>query len=180
MCLCSEQTHTSLSVWSFSFLSCVQSSDPATTPIFALAYFGSIMRTDGLCVFFLTSLQLFTLPPHNFKCFIVCFCFFSREWDELSRFVKGASLEFIVWWKWWEMKGQEVWGMSWQMTEMYTCQLFMGTHICLGFPLIPICNVAINAHLEPRNQKLALSTVWKKKNKSTGSTPSMSSYPLRE
>lgn len=95
----------------------------------------------------------------------VIFFFFSREWDELSRFVKGASLEFIVWWKWWQMKGQAVWGMSWQITETYTCQLFMGTHICLGFPLIPICNVAINAHLQPRNQKLALSTVGKGKKK---------------
>lgn len=118
------------------------------------------MKTDGLCFFCVcfTSLQLFTLPPHNFVVF-----FFPHEWDELSRFVKAASLEFIVWWKYWQMKGREVWGMSWQMTETYMCQLFMGTHICLGFPLIPICNVAINAHLQPRNQKLALSTVGKKK-----------------
>lgn len=36
------------------------------------------MKTDGLCffLFLFTSLQLFTLPPHNFKCFIVLFCFF--------------------------------------------------------------------------------------------------------
>lgn len=41
---------------------------------------------------------------------------------------------------------------------------------------MPICIVAINAHLQPRNLKLALTTVGK----STGSAPSMSSCPLRE
>lgn len=41
---------------------------------------------------------------------------------------------------------------------------------------MPICSVAINAHLQPRNLKLAFTTVGK----STGGPPSMSSSPLRE
>lgn len=41
---------------------------------------------------------------------------------------------------------------------------------------MPICSVAINAHLQRRNLKLASTSVGK----STGSAPSMSSSPLRE
>lgn len=39
-----------------------------------------------------------------------------------------------------------------------------------------VCSVAINAHLQPGNLKLALTTV----EKSTGGAPSMSSSPRRE
>lgn len=41
---------------------------------------------------------------------------------------------------------------------------------------MPICSAAINAHLQPRNLRLASTTV----EKGTGDTPSMSSSPLRE
>lgn len=134
--------------------------------------------------FFLTSLQLITLPHHNFKCFIVfccCFFFFSPRVRRAITFCqrRQPGVYCLV-----EMVTNEGAGGL-----RHVLANDRNAHVPVVYGHAYLFRVSLNTHLQcchkcpsaAQESKTGFEDCTKKeKKKSTGSAPSMSSYPLRE